>query len=281
METIGRHKYNFLKSLKDQISEEDKNKVLEYEKRNGLSDEMRAKTDEYFKSIHSYQNEIIFDFSAPKLFKQFLEVYKTENGKDFIQNSESLENLKPILLYFARDEKFFNSKNLRTKFNFGGVEKISNPSFDKGILIIGGFGNGKTSIMKTFHKIFCYGLSKNPNFFSVHSTNEMVKLFESCENSSEKDAFFDRFTKGVKYFDDVKSEEMASNFGKKNVIKHILEERYLKGMKTYITCNYHNQFPEDLDSGIAEFAEIYGNRVFDRLFEMFNIVEFKGKSFRN
>ncbi|OIQ22174.1 MAG: hypothetical protein BM557_02020 [Flavobacterium sp. MedPE-SWcel] len=93
--------------------------------------------------------------------------------------------------------------------------------------------------------------------------------------------------KGSRYFDDLKTERIASNYGKVNIFKELLEERYnrvdpktKKRLKTFVTCNFKEGFEDNLEKAVDEFGEKYGSRVWDRMFEMFNIIEFKGKSFR-
>jgi len=95
---------------------------------------------------------------------------------------------------------------------------------------------------------------------------------------------------GDRYFDDIKTERHASNYGKVNLFKDILENRYnnrvqiVKGVtkinKTFGTCNYKEGYEGNTEVALEEFGEMYGGRIYDRLFEMFNIIEFKGKSFR-
>jgi len=85
---------------------------------------------------------------------------------------------------------------------------------------------------------------------------------------------------GVIYYDDVKTERIASNYGMTNLFKDIIEKREVRKLKTYITCNFKEDQPGNIPAALLEFGEKYGSRVFDRLFSMFNIIEFKGKSFR-
>jgi DNA replication protein DnaC len=51
---------------------------------------------------------------------------------------------------------------------------------------------------------------------------------------------------GVRYFDDLKTERIASNYGKVNIFKDILEERYNRNAKTHITCNFKDGFNGNL-----------------------------------
>ena len=109
-------------------------------------------------------------------------------------------------------------------------------------------------------------------------------MYESTTDNTERKEFYKLHLNGVRCFDDVLSEREANNYGKANLIKDILEERYMKHKRTYITVNYLDQKAtqkaEDLNESLKQIGAKYGSRVYDRIFEMFNIVEFRGKSFR-
>jgi len=185
-----------------------------------------------------------------------------------------IENVKPILLYFSRDKRFFDSQRIAK--NSKG-EYFSQPSFEKGLLIIGGYGNGKTSTMKTLKSLF----DGTPLVFKSYTANRIVSTFESYANGSERTEYINRTKTKAAYFDDVKTEKDASNYGKFNLFKDILEERSIIKDKTYITCNFRETDTEgNIKDALLEFNEKYGARVFDRLFQMFNIIEFKGESLR-
>ena len=136
---------------------------------------------------------------------------------------------------------------------------------------------GKTIIMRVLEKCFAHIIS---NRFKVYSANEIVNLFEGCQSQNDKKYFFERMKSGVILIDDLFTERVASNFGKVDILKEIIEERYSRGSKTYVTCNYADGCEGDVEGTLKVFAERYGNRVYDRFFEMFNIIEFKGESLR-
>ena len=204
------------------------------------------------------------------LWKLFKITYKIETGKEFEETDESLKNISPIIKYFAYDDEFFECDRLVSEFN--------NPSFDKGLLIIGNYGNGKTSIMTSLSKMTIH--YKIPIRFQYVNANQLVTEWETIQSPGEKSLFFEKYLCKCLYIDDVKKEKTASNYGKTEVIKEILEKRYDKKLRTLITCNYRDSDnSSDLSDALIEFNR-YGNHIYDRLFEMFNIIEFKGKSFR-
>lgn len=203
------------------------------------------------------------------LWKEFTKAFlQNEKVKFDTTTPEVVENIKPLMYYFLGEfDEFKKCRN---------VSSISEPSLKKGLLIIGGYGCGKTSIMNALEK----ALRPTNIRFKGYTANEVVTMFEACSSPSEKE-YFNKLTRGgTIYFDDVLTEREASNYGKHNLFKEIIEERYSLRRRTYISCNYQDGTNNDLKIGLSQFGEKYGSRVYDRLFEMFNVIEFKGKSFR-
>lgn len=270
---IGPNKYNHLKSLNpESLTEEQKQQMKAFEeKRNSTPEEQILKSAEYFEKIFQVKEKTDVSLNSRELWLLFKKHFQLIHGKPFVKTPETIQNLEPILYYFAKDERFFECANLT---------RLSEPSFDKGLLIIGAFGNGKTSVMKVFESIF-RGIKGTG--FKGYSANEVVTMFEKISNEDNectRKEFETIMFNGIRYFDDLKTERIASNYGKVNIFKDILEERYNRNSKTHITCNFKEGFNGNIKVGIDEFGEKYGGRVYDRVFEMFNIVEFKGKSFR-
>ncbi|WCM42438.1 hypothetical protein MG290_01845 [Flavobacterium sp. CBA20B-1] len=266
---IGRHKYAELKSKDPKIlTEFEKRQIEIYEHRNNRGKEANAYIHDYFEKISKPKPVREIKIEANQLFSAFKNQFEIEQNKKFVLNEITRENIAPFLYYFSNDKKFFSCKNLTN---------LSKPSFEKGLLVIGDFGNGKTTVFKTFESLF----KKLPShIFTGYTANYVVSEFEKCSDEELRKDFERRMFKGRRYFDDLKTERIASNYGKVNIFKEILEERYNRESKTYISCNYKDQFPNDINEALKEFGEKYGGRVYDRLFEMFNIIEFKGKSFR-
>ena len=202
------------------------------------------------------------------MFFAFKHEYKNQTGKDLLLTQERLDDYKTILCYFTEDERFFKCKNLSKK---------SIPSFDKGLLIVGGYGNGKSSIMKSLSAALKYYRVRQ---FRFYTANQIVDQFEGTETTQDKKSFWKTFSNGTLCFDDVKTERDASNFGKYNLFKDIIERRYDYDSRTFMTCNYHPLKDGDLEAALDEFGDRYGARAYDRIFEMFNIIEFKGGSLR-
>lgn len=276
---IGFNKYQNLKNLPFvSLTDLEKSQISEYESKHLPSKEQSEASKKYVRDMLSPKDKKSFSITALRLWNVFKAHFLMVNNKEFEKNDFTIKNLEPLIYYFAKDERFFECENL---------SKLSTPSFDKGILIIGTFGNGKTAVMKTFEKIF--STTKGVSF-KGYSANEVVTMFEKCVDAETKADFNRKMNLGDRYFDDIKTERQASNYGKVNLFKDILENRYnnriqttngeTKINRTFGTCNYKEGFEGNSEVALEEFGEMYGGRVYDRLFEMFNIVEFKGKSFR-
>jgi DNA replication protein DnaC len=222
------------------------------------------------------------------LWQGFIQSFYKTQGKKFEKTKDTLSNLEPVFKYFLKDASFFECQNLVKNIN-----KIElNNCFEKGLLIVGNFGNGKTSVMKTFEVLFKTNadLAYLENWhnasdwlklrFKGIKSHELVTEFEGLTNAESKANFYKKHSGFRYYFDDVKREKKASNYGTTEVIREVLEKRYDNKAKTFITCNYSENAPNDLHESLFEFGERYGGHIYDRLFEMFNIVEFKGVSFR-
>ncbi len=280
---IGVNKYSDLKSRKiENLTALEKQQIEFYEtKRHEATPEQIQANQEYFERILNIPDLKPIEITARNLWELFKSNFEIVNSRTFVKiENVTISNLEPLIYYFTKDERFYKCENL---------SKLSEPSFDKGLLIIGNFGNGKTATLRTFESIF-----KNIDGFAFkgYSANEVVTMFEACNSDIDREDFNKKMFRGTRYFDDVKTERIASNYGKVNLFKEILEERYnrfyptktpkevKRKLKTYITANFKDGHPDNLEMALEEFSEKYGERVYDRLFEMFNIIEFKGKSFR-
>ncbi|WP_079242638.1 hypothetical protein [Chryseobacterium indologenes] len=229
----------------------------------------------------------------------FVENYKFVAVKEFdesLNNFEARKLARTLVSYFIGNKSFYKSP-LLCKNEKGDFK--SQPNLNKGIMIIGSYGIGKTSIIETFHNIFKYARDntfriKNKLgefeqlrwydiYFSFCTTNDVVSEFEGIKRNehSDEDYVWDQFwkkhSKGFRYYDDVMTEKVASNFGKVELFKQIFEKRYSNRAKTIISLNYEG---DTIDSTLEAFAKRYGERNYDRLFEMYNIIELKGETLR-
>lgn len=223
--------------------------------------------------------------SCYELFKKmFLEVTAVPFDHEE-NNGESKILVYTLLYYFFRDKRFLDSPLIN--------KEINQTDLQKGILVIGGYGCGKTSVFKTIRQMFFdaqrnrdvkvldvdgdeVSLCRYRRSFGYYTANEVVRIYEEAVNPEMKDRFWKIMTKGLVYYDDLMTEREASNYGKVEIFKDILEERYDKKSLTLASCNY----VENTQKTMEALGQKYGSRVYDRLFEMFNIIELKGKSLR-
>lgn len=282
--TIGRNKYhrlkqyNFAEMTAEQMVEfreihkisvaEAEKQIEKYEKRHLKSKANPKFLKEYLKKIKNIEKKQAKPMTKEWLYREFKQHFLKNERIAFSENEYTIENVKPLIYYFIGD--FKNFKNCKN------VNQISKPSLKKGLLIIGDYGNGKTTMMKAFES----ALKPTNIIFKGFTANEIVKMYEACENPTDKKEFDKKTLRGTRYFDDILTEREASNYGKSNLFKDIFEERYNKQLRTYITCNYKEGYVGDIQKGLEQFGAKYGGRVYDRLFEMFNVIQFTGNSFR-
>ena len=236
----------------------------------------------------TYQN---FNISRPQIIAIFKRVYLSQNNKEFkLKNGNSDEPniyLNTLILYMLKDKKFFDSPIITNK---------SVPDFNKGLLTIGGYGNGKSSIwnalIRTFEIIIDkvekdYHSNKDDiiNQFTINkvTSTEIVENYNVATKGDLKDLF--RPLKSIRqlYIDDIMAEPDAYNFGKNNIFLSVLKNRADKGFITHLTLNYsidENKNFKNLDETLFDFSTRYNGRVYDRIFGNYNIIELKGKSLR-
>jgi DNA replication protein DnaC len=207
--------------------------------------EQNTSTQEQTKTIQSH-----YDYSKVVVWleKKGIEVY----GNHF----KILETDHPIIFkliaYFMKDEATCLKYNI---------------NLNKGILLTGPVGCGKTSLMN----LMKYLAQPNQKFF-VKPTREIS--FEFIQDGYE---VIHRYSKGKLYqsepkticFDDLGTENNLKYYGNEcNVMAEILLSRYdlftTKKLQTHITTNL----------SATEIENHYGNRVRSRLRELCNLIAY-------
>src|ERR1700743_235167 len=220
------------------------------------------------------ENRVLFverkwDSGTTKSFMMYraatLPIFK---GKFKLDESNDLV-FKLLTYYFSSDIEFIALSN-----SIG----IKNPSLDKGIMLAGNFGVGKTWMMQLFQK-------NQRQCFNVRSAKYIADTFEREGEDSfyefinpiknpfnDMDSFLQ--TNSGLCVDDIGTEDIKNHFGnKKNVIGDLIELRYSRrttGVMFHGTTNLT----------VEQLSEFYGGRVVSRMREIFNFIELPGKDRR-
>ena len=268
MEGIGRHQYNMLKKLSN-LTQDQTKAIEEYEAKRAGDKEASKREREYWEKVNTPPEEKAEPIiTKTGLWEDFKTAFLALTGRDWVNTPETRKNAAIALSYFLKDDRFFE---------MDGVNDFSNPSFEKGLLILGGNGCGKTSMMKAF------SLALQPwklKRFFVHSCEAMSKEYERLEEAHEKGGYWDKYLNGNAYFDDLAKEDIAKNYGLTNIMRYILIEREQRKWITHASMNFRNEYPNDVNAAMGYIAERYGTDVYDRIATLFNVVAFTGKSFR-
>ena len=213
-----------------------------------------------------------FDFMAISTF-MMKRAHNLYGGKFSIDNYNQ-PIFEMMCYYFNNDSMFLTIANA-----YG----VKNTSLDKGLLLCGNFGTGKSWLMKLFHQ------NKRQCFF----IREAKKIAEQFATSKEKEIpeeyitpFENGYMDGNVFYqpysglciDDLGAEEVKNNFGNKsNVIGEIIERRY-----SFLSPNpdvpklVGNMCHGTTNLSAEELKTFYGERVTSRMREIFNFIECKG-----
>lgn len=148
----------------------------------------------------------------------------------------------------------------------------------KGLFIYGNCGTGKSLFFEILEEV--YKTHNNPVFYiktinTIDLTDKVNgELSRPNQLARNDSSIFESNTRGSKHYEDLGAERKLIHFGNTiEVMSEILQLRYniLKSRgNTFITTNLS---PDQV-------KERYGIRIYDRMFEMFNIIEMQGHSRR-
>ncbi len=215
------------------------------------------KNNNYFKSLSTIKTKIEPHLNTD-VFKEVLwkegKDYFNKMHREFTVDENNRDFLNLISLYFSKNIEF---------------EKITDGELRKGLLIHGVCGTGKSSIFDIVQNI-----SRKHNLKSIWFKNISVHQVTTDYNIEGEDVV-KKYSRGVIHFDDLGTEKMANSWGvKERLMGRVLEIRYnefkTNGTRTFVTTNL----------SLNELKKYYGDRVYDRLFEMFNFLELAGESRR-
>ncbi len=197
------------------------------------------------KPIYTIENNIrLYDFKACLEYIQANG--KQKYGAHFNIQKEDYTLIRKMICYAIRDEEACQKYQI---------------DMNKGILLLGPVGSGKTSLMNLIRDFF-------PTSFRpiIKSTREI-----SYEFNQEGYATIDKYGKTEKVFcfDDLGVESSLKHYGSEcNTMGEIILSRYdqyiQSGTITHVTTNLNS----------VELEKMYGVRVRSRLREMFNLIAF-------
>lgn len=190
----------------------------------------------------------------------FWKLWLHHSGNSYQINDDNEKILKTIFRYFLNQSNFNEFEIIKSK-----------PSLQKGILIYGNYGIGKSLLFQILHKIGKeLSVKRNDNAVWFNSISAGSFVDEYMAESKNKETAFNikNYYTGNLYIDDLGFEKKA--FNKTELFSEILFERNKNKAKTFVTTNYKP----------SEITERYGERIGDRLPEMFNIIKWEGTSFR-
>lgn len=199
-------------------------------------------------------------------------IYRAEQlfkDKKFVVDAQNSFIFEMLCYYFSNDRQFLSLAE-----NAG----VPNPSLDKGILIAGNFGVGKTWLMKLFmrnqRQVFHVKNAKDiADAFGQDGEDALNDFVNKPKNAvNDSSAFFQPYA-GL-CIDDIGTEDIKNYYGsKRNVIGDVIEKRYAKG-NTGIYLHATTNFDAD------QIKEFYGGRVASRMREIFNLIEMNGNDRR-
>jgi predicted ATPase len=205
------------------------------------------------------QTKSFMKYRADTMFKE----------KPFVVDGENSMVYELLLYYFSNDPKFLGLAQ-----NLG----IPNPSLDKGIMLAGNFGVGKTWFMKLFarNQRQCFTLKNAKDIadqFGNNGEDGLMEYVVKPKNPVNDQGVFYHTHLGL-CIDDLGTEDLKNHFGnKRNVIGDLIEKRYSRGNTGVFLHTTTNLDAMELES-------FYGGRVTSRMREVFNIIEMNGKDRR-
>ncbi len=195
--------------------------------------------------------------------KMILNIAKTFES-EYVINEHNKDVFKSLLLYFTGNSEF---ETVKKEY-----------SLNKGIMLVGNTGTGKSLIFKIFKQYTMHILRVNS--FQEHTSIDIIDnvnisgieyLNKYSHNRDNNKAY-----PITCYIDDIASKnEKIKHYGTDlNVIEQLLSLRYnvyeKYGKLTHTSSNF---YPTQL-------KEIYEDRIISRMSEMFNVIELKGSDYR-
>ncbi len=212
------------------------------------------------KKMQSLNKKMIWNLFISKSREEFEKVKKNKND-EFTINNQNKEIIYTVLCYFLKLENF-------NQFNLIKNEA----SLNKGLLIYGDYGVGKSFLFKVLQEMgreISLKYKDNSFWFTSISTGSFVDEYMKSIKNTNSSFDIKNYYRGKLYIDDLGFEKLA--FLSFELIGEVLFERDRNEAITFLTTNLTP----------SEITERYKERIGDRLPAMFNIIKWEGKSFRH
>lgn len=219
--------------------------------------EMREREDQNRRRLTQKTSYELVNALALYRMKEKFEGFVLDNSNKFL--------FELLCRYFGEDHEFHA---------MAASIGVENPSLEKGILLAGNFGVGKTWFMQLFQKnhrqvFFIKNCKEIANEFMTIGEEKMDDYAILRKNAvNDSSSFFQTHT-GI-CLDDIGTEDIKVHFGnRKNVIGDLIERKYENksvGVYLHATTNFTAE----------QLKEFYGQRVTSRMRQIFNFIELKG-----
>jgi predicted ATPase len=190
-------------------------------------------------------------------------------GKDYNYTENNRKIITGLIYYF--------NGNYISESEFG-------ISLNKGIFICGEPGCGKSTIFKIFHNYLKYIANPNPNLYRQVSVEEIISSHRTNLDANQLTYNLKENIYGKKEKSPINIciNEFASNYDAKiygTDVNEIMDSFYMKRYEVFQQFGKLTHATSNFD--IQDISNMFRIELVDRFKEMFNIIELKGKSFRN